>query len=535
MGAGNIGLLFMIDADPSQANESMHALRKSFKGTFSELPNDIEPVNKALLNQHQTIHLLAEAAGIHLPHAVVSGFSEMLPPINMIGPALLAAFAIAEIPKFIEEVHDAADEMEGFGKAAKKAYDEVIEESDKAYTHAKNLKDAIQFEGEVNSNIGALTRERDFLESTGGVAINYAKAVSAFLEGNGALAISYLDTAKMQQDAQKELDKLGKEQHEQQNTRAEQEKKTQENAHKAAEEKAKDTEFISMALQKWAKEDEEADRRGWQTLAQLDAKRFEIAEKAGRQIDEDTRRLNQQAQAQQFINRSTQEYLQTLDQIYGVEARQAAMARGAGVSQLNSQMEGTKHLSLARKELIGITQDLHQVEDAFSQAMKGDASALESMTQSAGDIAGNFAQMIGGTKAAAGVKGAFDAALSIEYMAQFIGSMGTDVNALLASVQYGLAAAEMFKVAGSGGGSRASGGGGGSQSNYGRQSGGGGGAGGSSGGALPGGGTTIHVHVEGVVGYDSMRQLVAQINDAVKGGQIVLNATHAISGQGRMV
>lgn len=140
--------------------------------------------------------------------------------------------------------------------------------------------------------------------------------------------------------------------------------------------------------------------------------------------------------------------------------------------------------------MITITEELRAVEAAFTQALRGELGPLESLTQSAAGITEQFASTILGTKAVAEIKGAFDAALSVEYMAQFIGSMGTDIAALGASLQYCLAAADMFKVAGGGGGGRSSGGAysgsGGSQSSYGR----GGGSGTSAGGRGGGGGAS---------------------------------------------
>jgi hypothetical protein len=242
------------------------------------------------------------------------------------------------------------------------------------------------------------------------------------------------------------------------------------------------------------------------------------------------------------MNVAELQFLNVLDDINGAMQKQAALARSAGPQgmQIDQQITAVKHLSLAQKELIGITQDLRKVEDAFSEAMKGDFSALESMTQSVGQIGEQFAQAIGGTKAAAAVKGAYDAALAIEYMAQFIASYGTDVDALLASVQYGLAAEEMFKVAGGGGGSKASrgGGAGGSQSTYGRSGGGGrGGSGGSGGEGVPGGGgagTTFHMHIEGLISPDNLAQVMTQMTQLAKGGQATLGASYAMTNQGRL-
>jgi hypothetical protein len=153
------------------------------------------------------------------------------------------------------------------------------------------------------------------------------------------------------------------------------------------------------------------------------------------------------------------------------------------------------------------------------------------MTLAAGGIGEQFAQVIGGTKATAGVKGAFDAALSIEYLAQFIASWGSDTAAGLASVQYGLAAAEMFKVAGGGGGaSRGGGASGGTSSSYGRGGGrgasgsGNGNSGGGGGGGAAGPGTTIHLNFPGgtLISPDTLPQVMAQMTQLAKGGQAYL-------------
>ena len=70
--------------------------------------------------------------------------------------------------------------------------------------------------------------------------------------------------------------------------------------------------------------------------------------------------------------------------------------------------------------------------------------ALIAGTAQLEEIGSEIGELIGNTKIAAEIKGAFDAALSIEYLAKFIGSGATDGSALLASIKYGLASAEMF-------------------------------------------------------------------------------------------
>jgi hypothetical protein len=115
-------------------------------------------------------------------------------------------------------------------------------------------------------------------------------------------------------------------------------------------------------------------------------------------------------------------------------------------------IQETEKLTLSRRMLIGVTSGLHNLEYAFTAALHGEMSALEGITQKAGQLDGEFAEMIGGTKLAAEIRGGFDVATSIEEMAKFIGSGFSYWPALESSIQWADAAAEISKVAGKGGG-----------------------------------------------------------------------------------
>ena len=187
--------------------------------------------------------------------------------------------------------------------------------------------------------------------------------------------------------------------------------------------------------------------------------------------------MNDLAVSEQRRTQLSLQYLQLLDEIDGVERRQAALARSAGPGSSNTITQ-TNQLTDARERQITVTQELRAVEAAFAPALAGELGPLESLTQQAGDLAGEFAEMISGTKLAAEVRGAFDVALAAEHLGgTFIASGGADAKELMASIQYGLAAAEMFQAAGRGGGGRSGGGGGGgsTQSRYGAGGSGGGG------------------------------------------------------------
>jgi len=75
-----------VNTDLSSVKTQFQGLQDQVAAGSQQMAGATEPFNRAILNQHQSIHLLAEEMGIRLPRAVVGGISEMLPPINMIGP-----------------------------------------------------------------------------------------------------------------------------------------------------------------------------------------------------------------------------------------------------------------------------------------------------------------------------------------------------------------------------------------------------------------------------------------------------------------
>ena len=320
-------------------------------------------------------------------------------------------------------------------------------------------------------------------------------------------------------------------------------KEDQDAARRSAAEAAKDEEFIHQSLAKWAQEDAATDQRGWENLKQLDAERARTAAEMGKQIAVERQADAQKIKDQQAINVEEIQFLGTLTQVTNQEQKQHDLAAQAGVDQMASQANATKHLSAARKELTGVTQLLHNVETGFSAALHGDMAAQLKAADAMGKIGDDVAVLIGNTKLAADIRGAIDAAFAIEYMAKYIASPW-DGNALAASIQYGLASAEMFKVAGSGGR-------GGSAGRIGRRwqliavwprqwrrGGRRGGSGGGGGATTPGsGGTTIDMHLEGP-GWttENTVQLMAQMSALARSGQATLNATNAfLTGRVRMI
>jgi hypothetical protein len=209
MGSQSIlGLLFEINADPSKAAEAIKGLEAASSRGFEQAAAGIKPFDSALLSNRESVRLLSEELGVHMPRAVSGALAEMMPEISAIGPALLGAFAVAEIPKLISGIEQATDEISGFGKEAKKALEDAIAASDKAIVNFKTIKEGVKLENEVNRNIAALTVQRDVLDSTGGSAVNWARATMAFLSGQTVQAGAYAAIAKQEELDAEQLGKL---------------------------------------------------------------------------------------------------------------------------------------------------------------------------------------------------------------------------------------------------------------------------------------------------------------------------------------
>src|ERR1039458_148133 len=124
----DVGIIVALGVDASQAQSDMDAFTSGIVGSSSPqiasaFTNQVTPaidgVGKSLVNSHQSVHLLAEEMGIHLPRAVVGAISEMLPSISSLGTGLLAAFAVGELVKFTEHLHELSEEYNGVAAAEK--------------------------------------------------------------------------------------------------------------------------------------------------------------------------------------------------------------------------------------------------------------------------------------------------------------------------------------------------------------------------------------------------------------------------------
>lgn len=140
-GFGNtLGLLFEISADPSKAEAALNRFNAAVAGSgqamipiweeanraaanaaqgLDKTRQGVEDTDKSILSSRESVRLLAEEFGIHLPRAVTSAVGEIIPSIAGMGTALLGVFAVEEVIKFAGYVRKLADDFNGVADAAK--------------------------------------------------------------------------------------------------------------------------------------------------------------------------------------------------------------------------------------------------------------------------------------------------------------------------------------------------------------------------------------------------------------------------------
>jgi hypothetical protein len=147
-----VGLILGLGLDPSGANAGVKELgsclgqlesgaAKSGEG----MTESFAATDRALLSNRETARLLSEELGIHLPRAVTSAISKMLPEIATFGTALLGIFAVEEAYKWGKvvnqeffQIYTQGDQIiKDLEAAATAAFKHAGEEAANMLTHFK--------------------------------------------------------------------------------------------------------------------------------------------------------------------------------------------------------------------------------------------------------------------------------------------------------------------------------------------------------------------------------------------------------------
>jgi len=301
MGAG---FLVGLGMDPGAAQEALSAFDQSVEETmaksqasFAQGAEGAKPLSDAILNQHQTVHLLAEEMGVHLPRAVVSGISEMLPAIGGMGSALLGVFAVEEAVRFGEALKTLADDFSLVKEAEKEISNvgrenlKIIEElSKKSAAYARSQAQGFLMQAAaMSAHIEELKQDMENTANwTGGIGMLYDKWSGKVKE----LATEEEKQNRLVAEATA-LNQIFAEDEVKDKEKAEKAQK------KASEEAKKDAREIAEMERAFNRQRTELNR----AQARQNQENYKIMAEAGKVIAADNVALERKAQDQREINR----------------------------------------------------------------------------------------------------------------------------------------------------------------------------------------------------------------------------------------
>jgi len=406
-----------IRVSAAKVNAQFESLGRSGQAGFNRVQASIPPLrysmqqiveetDRGILSNRESTRLLTEELGIHLPRAVTSGIAEMLPAIGNLGGALLAAFAVREVIEFGEKIRDAAKEASGMTVAATQMADAVKANTMAMEDYAKSSSYAAHKElNEMNARIAswtiALQARRDYFANENAVAYAmqfYLGEVGKTAEAEEKLKDMEAERAKIISILKEDVIEEGKES-----------TKTVKAAAEALDAyKVNAVDPVAMAVRAWALEQDRLNKANEQVIRDFGVMNF----------------------------------------VFELLPRQLALTRAdiaALTPAIAAETTQTKHLSVATQELIYLKQILHDL----------DKEKIRDAMDVASGLAAEFAQLVGGSKAAAKVRGAFMMAEGAYDIAR--GIFPPNPGLLARGAGEELAGLEMLGVGGGGGARRSAG------------------------------------------------------------------------------
>jgi hypothetical protein len=533
-----IGLVLGLGLDPSGVKPGVEDFDKLMDDATQQWNESWEKttasVDEGILSNRESVRLLGEEFGIHMPRAVSSALAKMLPDIASLGGALLGIYAAKElydgIGKFTDWVRSSFTEQtadaEAFAKAAAAAYETAGKAAESAFTKFKTVAAGAFQIADIDAHAAHLVKIADayhqLAEKAGGdirvLGTINAEAVQTIADASKA-GISSMEEAdqKLKEAAQlqfqarqhmaevskKAEEELTREHERQAHEWVEGEKQKTAASKRSAEAASREAEAWAALMVRAAAEDDRLLKRMQQwheewlkALGMPEEAKFSLQEiirnidSAGRAAAASLPSLDALGGGFHQLSEAEREALPLSGKIDDALMKQAQRIRDV-VSEIEQgelparrriEAEYQKQVDAANRELAAKREEYAQGkilraqmeadEAAYTQLMvdlakqrqkaEHDESQArrEEVESEAAGLGEAVAGLVKSKKMQAEVEGAFDVAKSIECMAKFIDSGGTDAAALLASVKYGVSAAEFFKVAGKSGGSTDAGSGG---------------------------------------------------------------------------
>ena len=379
--------------------------------------------------------------GVHLPRAVSGALAEMLPGINSLGGALLGAFALAELPKFIEGVKDASEALGGYTKAVRDAEKADIDASTSALIHFTTIAQGTILIAQTNAALANLaSKQGNWKEEAkaANAAMSDTKSVFASLLGPVGAAINlyrgYKAAVKESSDTESQAAQLRMRLDEQlaQMTKLEDglHKEAARSEGESAQRLANTIAREQREIQKWKEEAPKAVRELTAAAKAYDAA---LASSHQREIEHNL-----------FLEKMARDEMTLLP----LQQHSIDLARQE-IQVLTVDDTTTRHLSAAYSEYLLVKQGATNVSRSFTEAIRAEVQATnDDMLGGVQSLTEGLVGLIGGQKAAAVFKAGYEVAEGIAALAS--GTWPPNPAAIIAAGLHFEAAAQYAKMGGGG-------------------------------------------------------------------------------------
>jgi uncharacterized protein YoxC len=439
-----------VSADLAQVQGQFAGMGKSAREAFQTAAGGTEPLNRALLTNRNSVRLLAEEAGIHLPRAVSGAIADMLPGIASMGTAFLAVFAVEEVYKFGKEAIEVMHSLQGETKVLAEDWKKVIEEQEKLLRNPKSIADAQKDVAETNKRLADTQKHiADLTKELQNVPVG-----AALLAGFIAHELTKTEQAerKLQDRLNAQLETFTKLEVAE-GKRAEREQKDADRAGKAEEQREEKLDRLMRSRHQWM---------------------IATMQLAGKVAAEEEAAAEKRVKVELNLHKIQFQGIAIMESIFALDNKTASLARTA-VPQFEQQAISIKHVSDAYKEYRMVLEDITLLGQQFTTATQAEIAAVqEDLAGSVKGLADGLAGLIGGRRGQAGVEAAWEVARGIADIAE--GTWPPNPAAIIAAGLHFEAAAQYGIVAGTssgryGGAGAGSGSYRGSQDRYGGESG----------------------------------------------------------------
>jgi hypothetical protein len=419
-----LGLLIGLGIDASDAKQALGEFEKLTGDSFQKASRAPRQLDDALLNTHQSMHLLLEEMGIHLPRAVVGAMSEMVPQIASFGGILLGAFAIEEIPKLVGGIKETIDAWEGFGEAERRAMKKAIDDTETLHTRVVDISQELALFGKNEAEQAAMRAgwaqdDSDRALKRLDDAQKNLETLNAKIEDAGKHGIEAVDSAGtayagVVKAATLEVNKA-REAWDLANEQAVL-------AHKRAAQAAAEQE--KQIADKSAAEEEKAANKSIALGEKVQALRNRLDMQRIHNLQGIGREVRQQEEDQEKENKAIWQYNQFIEKMVRddqawlpLQQRTVDLARQE-VQVFTADTTAVKHLSAAYSEYLLIKQDAANVSRSFMAAIKDEVQGVnDDMLGGMKNLAEGAVALTGSQKAAAAFKVGYEIAEGLACLA----------------------------------------------------------------------------------------------------------------------